>query len=260
MDTLISSGHAPVNGLEMYFEVHGSGDIPLVLIHGGGSTIETSFGKLLPVLAKKNQVIALELQAHGRTSDRDADETFDQDAQDVVTLLAYLGIAKANFLGFSNGGTTTLLIGANHSSVVNKLVVISGATKREGFIQGFFEGMVHASLDHMPQPLKDAFLNLGRGEDALQVMFEKDKNRMIHFEDITDSTTASISAPTMFMVSDQDVITVEHTRGMAKLVNGSRLVVLPGVHGAFIGEICTGKVGSQMPEATAIIVQEFLES
>jgi pimeloyl-ACP methyl ester carboxylesterase len=83
-----TSGYAPVNGLKMYYEIHGAGNIPLVLIHGGGSTIESSFGKLLPLLAQHGKIIALELQAHGRTSDRDAPESFEQDADDVAGLLA----------------------------------------------------------------------------------------------------------------------------------------------------------------------------
>src|SRR4026209_693455 len=74
-----TSGYASVNGLKMYYEIHGSG-FPLVLIHGGGSTIRTTFANILPILARKHKVIAVELQAHGHTSDRDAPESFEQDA------------------------------------------------------------------------------------------------------------------------------------------------------------------------------------
>jgi pimeloyl-ACP methyl ester carboxylesterase len=83
----------------MYYEIHGNnGTMPLVLIHGGGSTIETTFGNVLPLLSRCRKVIAVELQAHGRTSDRDAPESFEQDADDVVALLKYLKVDKANFL------------------------------------------------------------------------------------------------------------------------------------------------------------------
>src|ERR1700761_9023298 len=78
------SGYAPVNGLKMYYEIHGNGGVPLVLIHGGGSTIESSFGRLLPLLSRHNKIIAVELQAHGRTSDRPGPESFEQDADDVA--------------------------------------------------------------------------------------------------------------------------------------------------------------------------------
>src|SRR6187401_1819086 len=107
------SGYAPVNGLKMYYEIHGEGT-PLVLIHGGGSTIQTSFSKILPLLAQHYKVIAMELQAHGHTNDRDSAESFEQDANDVAALLSYLKINKPNILGFSNGGHTAMQIGISH--------------------------------------------------------------------------------------------------------------------------------------------------
>jgi pimeloyl-ACP methyl ester carboxylesterase len=91
-------------------------DMPLVLIHGGGSTIDVTFGNILPYLAANNKIIAVELQAHGRTSDRNAPESFEQDADDVAALLKHLNITKANIMGFSNGGTTTLQIAIRHST------------------------------------------------------------------------------------------------------------------------------------------------
>src|SRR5580658_5340435 len=78
----VSSGYAPVNGIRMYYEIHGEGRTPVVLIHGGGSTIESSFHYLLPLLAAHRRVIAVELQGHGRTSDRDGPVSFQQDADD----------------------------------------------------------------------------------------------------------------------------------------------------------------------------------
>src|SRR5713226_6395711 len=114
MEKLKTSGYAPINGLDMYYEIYGAGAMPLVLIHGGGSTIETTFGNILPLLSDYGKVIAVELQAHGRTNDRDAPESFEQDADDVAALLHYLKVDKANFLGFSNGGTTTMQIAISH--------------------------------------------------------------------------------------------------------------------------------------------------
>jgi len=105
--------YASVNGLKMYYEIHGKGQ-PLVLIHGGGSTISTSFSRILPLFAQTRQVIAVELQAHGHTSDRDMPLRFEQDADDVAALLQQLHIAKASFLGFSNGANTAMQIGIRH--------------------------------------------------------------------------------------------------------------------------------------------------
>lgn len=93
-------GYSDVNGIKMYYEIYGKGS-PLVLIHGGGSTIQTTFGRVIPQLARDRQVIAVELQAHGRTSDRSADLTFEQDADDVAALLKNIGIDKADFFGLA---------------------------------------------------------------------------------------------------------------------------------------------------------------
>src|SRR5436190_16911285 len=91
------SGYSDINGLKMYYEIHGQ-DKPLVLIHGGGSTIETTFGRIIPLLKKNRQIIAVELQAHGHTNDRNTGLSFEQDADDVVQLLQNLKINKADIL------------------------------------------------------------------------------------------------------------------------------------------------------------------
>jgi pimeloyl-ACP methyl ester carboxylesterase len=259
MQTLVTSGHAAVNGINMYYEVHGKGDMPLVLIHGGGSTIDVTFGNILPYFAANNKVIAVELQAHGRTSDRDAPESFEQDADDVAALLKHLNIPKANIMGFSNGGTTTLQIAIRHPQLVNKIVVIAGSYKRDGFINGFFDFMPKATIDNMPQPLKDAFLKVTPNQAGLLNMFNKDKQRMIDFKDISDTDIGNIKAPAMFIVADKDVITVPHTMAMAKLISGAELIVLPGVHGEALGEATTAKAGSKAPQATAILIDDFLK-
>jgi hypothetical protein len=95
--------HAAVNGLKMYYEIHGSGG-PLVLIHGRRSIIESTFGRVLPKFAKAHQTIAVELQAHGHTLDIDRPLSFEQDADDIAALLDQLEIAKADIIDFSNGG------------------------------------------------------------------------------------------------------------------------------------------------------------
>jgi pimeloyl-ACP methyl ester carboxylesterase len=254
MDKSKTTGYAPVNGLNMYYEIHGEGTIPLVLIHGGGSTIETSFENILPLFSAHNKVIAVELQAHGRTNDRDAPESFEQDADDVAGLLKYLKIEKANILGFSNGGTTTLQIAIRHPEVVNKIIVIAGSYQREGFIQGFFEGMQYATLDNMPELLKIAYAKVAPDKDQLVVMFKKDKQRMIDFKDIADDAIRSIQAPALFIVADKDVITIEHTLKMSRMLPGSELAILPGTHGSYIGEIGSVEANLNNPPVNQMII------
>jgi pimeloyl-ACP methyl ester carboxylesterase len=253
----VNTGYAPVNGIRMYYEIHGEGQIPVVLIHGGGSTIETSFHYLLPLLAAHRRVIALETQAHGRTSDRDGPETFQQDADDVAALLKYLQIGKADFLGFSNGGSTVLQIAIRHPDMVDKIVPISGAYRRDGLIPGFFESMPKATLDVMPAVLREAFLKETPDTAKLLVMFEKDKQRMIDFPNWSDDDLRSIKAPAMIISSDRDVIVPEHSVRMARMIPGARLVILPGVHGSVIGAIESG-VGKGYVDVVARLVEEFL--
>lgn len=256
MQNQITSAYAPINGINMYYEIHGSGSMPLVLIHGGGSTIESSFGNLLPLLTGK--LIAVELQAHGRTGDRDAPESFQQDADDVAALLKHLHIDKANILGFSNGASTTLQIAIRHPQLVNKIVAVAGIYKKDGFIPGFFEGLQNAKLSDMPAPLQEAYLKVNPDKNGLQNMFNKDVERMQNFKDWADDDLRSIKAPTLLMLGDRDVITPEHTIKMSRLIPGARLVILPGVHGELIGEVCAAKPGSKQPQVTAMLVEEFL--
>lgn len=257
MQTLKSFGHAPVNGIEMYYEIHGEGNVPLVLIHGGGSTIESNYGVMLPLLAGFTKVIAVELQAHGRTTDRPEPETFEQDADDVAALLNYLKIPKANILGFSNGGTTTLQIAIRHAHLINKIIVVSANYKLAGMVPGFFDGLANATLNDMPGTLKNAFLKVTPDQARLQNMFEKDKARMLNFKDIPAETIHAITAPTLLMVGDKDVMTVEHILDLHKLIDGSQLVVLPGGHGEMLGEVCTN-ANNKLPLATAVVVEKFL--
>jgi len=252
------SGYAPVNGLKMYYEIHGQGGVPLVLLHGGGSTIESTFGNVLSMFAAKGKVIAVELQAHGRTSDRNTPESFETDADDVAALLNYLKIDKANFFGFSNGGTTTLQIAIRHPEIVNKIIDLSGASEREGFVPGFFEGFPNATLETMPAPLKEAFLKVTPDKDKLQVMFNKDVERMKNFKDIPENSIQSIKAPTLIMVTDRDVMSVENAAKMSHKIPGARLAILPGLHGACIGEVCTATKGSKVPDLTVALIEEFL--
>ena len=183
---MATGNYADVNGIKMYYEIHGEGK-PLVLIHGGGSTIQTSFGNILSLFAQHYKVIAVELQAHGHTSDRNAPETFEQDADDVATLLKQLNISKAFIFGFSNGASTTLQIAIRHLQLPEKIVVASGAYKRDGFIPGFFDGFKNATLNTMPQGLRDAFLKINSDSAALLNMFNKDVARMVAFKDWNDA-------------------------------------------------------------------------
>ncbi|TDX02012.1 alpha/beta fold hydrolase [Dinghuibacter silviterrae] len=246
---------ATVNGLHMYYEIHGAGQ-PLVLIHGGGSTIQTSFGRILPALTKDHEVIAVELQAHGHSDNRDGrPTTFEQDADDVAALLQRLHIGKADIFGFSNGGTTAFQIAIRHPELVRRLVIASSMYKRGGSPPAFWAGFAHATLDQMPKVYQEAFLKIRPDSSALQTMFEQDRQRMEHFKDIPDSVIASIQAPALIMMGDKDVITPEHAVEMYRRLPHARLAIFPGGHGAYIGEVMSGDAAPALP-----VIEEFLNA
>ena len=254
---VFQQGYATVNGLKMYYEIHGSGQ-PLVLIHGGGSTINTTFGKILPLLAKTHKIIAVELQAHGRTADRKAPTSFKQDASDIVELLNQLHIEKASIFGFSNGGQTAMQLAISNPEKVNKLILASMFYKRDATPAAFWEGMALAKFADMPQVYKDEFLKVNNDSSALLAMFDRDANRMRTFKDWKDEELRAIKAPTLIVIGDQDLPRPEHAVEMHLLLSNSRLAILPGTHGSYMGEIMSPDPNSKMPESFVTMVTEFL--
>ncbi len=250
--------YAPVNGLKMYYEIHGSGR-PLVLLHGGGSTIMSTFGRILPELARRHQVIAVELQAHGHTPDIDRPLSFEQDADDVAALLGQLTIEKADLMGFSNGGTTSLQIALRHPERVNKLVLASTIYKRDGIQPGFWEGMRNASLENLPHPLKEAYLKANPDPDGLRAMFDRDVARMVAFKDISDADIQTIQAPALVLNGDAEVVRATHALALADALPHGKLAILPGGHGEYIGEICAGDKADGTPAFVTAMIEAFLK-
>ena len=259
-DTLaFKNGYSKVNGIRMYYEIYGQGK-PLVLIHGGGSTIQSNFEKVIPLFAKKRKVIAVELQAHGRTNDRNSDLSFEQDADDVATLLKNLKIEKADFFGFSNGGTTTLQIAIRHPEIVDKIILGSALAKRNGVPEWFWDFMKQAKLENMPKQLKTAYKLVAPDTTGLQVMHDKDVKRMINFKDIPDEQIKSIKAPTLIIIGDKDIITPEHAIELHRQISNSELAIIPGGHGEYIGEITTVKPDFKESELVVVpIIEKFLD-
>ncbi|MBI3234606.1 MAG: alpha/beta hydrolase, partial [Bacteroidetes bacterium] len=233
-------GYSEVNGISMYYELYGEGK-PLVLIHGGGSTIQTSFGRMIPLFGKDRQLICVELQAHGRTGDRNIELSFEQDADDVAALLQHLHIHKADILGFSNGGNTALQLAIRHPHLCRKVIAASVLLKRDGTFPQFWEFMKNGTFEQMPQEYKDAYMQVNPDEAKLLNMFHKCANRMIHFKDFPDEQIISIQSPVLLINGDADVATSEHIVAMSKLIPHCQLAIIPGGHGAYIGEITTLK-------------------
>lgn len=234
--TPASTGYAPVNGLRLYYELHGpakSGQVPLVLLHGGGDSIRTSFGAILPELAKTRRVIAFEQQGYGRTEDIvDRPFTFEQSADDTAALLDHLNIPRADLFGFSNGGTIALQVAIRHPAKARRLVIAAGLSSRAGAPAGFWEFMKQAQLENMPQELQDEYRALAPQPENLRLFHDKAANRMRGFADIPVEKLRAIKSPALVVVGDRDVVLPEHAAELSRLIAGSQLAVLPGTdHG-----------------------------
>jgi pimeloyl-ACP methyl ester carboxylesterase len=260
----MTSGHAPVNGIRMYYEVHGRREqdgVPLVLLHGGGSTIEVTFGGALPRLARARRVIALEEQGHGRTTDRDAPVRFETSADDVVALLEHLHVERADLFGFSNGASIALQVAIRHPRRVRKVVFASSFTRRSGAPPQLWEFMETATFANMPQPLKDAFLRVNPDPRKLEMMHDKDAERMRNFEDVPDELVRSVRASTLVVTGDRDIVTPEHAVELSRLIPDSRLLVVPGGHGDYIREAtAAARKEDRTPELVISLIEEFLGS
>ncbi len=251
------SGYSEVNGINLYYEIYGEGK-PLVLIHGGGSTIQTSFGRVIPLLSKERQLICVELQAHGRTGDRNSEISFEQDADDVAALLKNINIEKVDILGFSNGGNTALQIAIRHPQLCNKIIAASVLLKRDGTFPQFWEFMKNGTFAQMPQEYKDAFIQVNPDSTKLLNMFHKCANRMINFKDFPDEQIKSINCPVLLVNGDADVATSEHVVAMSKLIPNCRLAIIPGGHGAYLGEITRLKPGYKDSDFIVPLIENIL--
>jgi uncharacterized protein (TIGR02246 family) len=274
----VNRGYAPVNGLKMYYEIHGpvrGKNPPLVLLHGGGSTIDTTFGKVLPFLAKTRQVIAFEQQGHGHTADIvDRPFTFEQSADDTVALMNHLEIEKADFFGFSNGGNIALQIAIRYPNRVRKLGVASAMFKRDGLYPEIWEFIKRSTLEDMPKELKKAYLEVSPHPEQLPTFHDKSAKRMLEFKDWRAEDIESIEAPTLLIIGDADSVRPQHAVEMFRLLSHAQLAVFPGGHGASIGEVTAATVEdskvrfgvagssprSKLPAMVVAVIEDFLDA
>jgi pimeloyl-ACP methyl ester carboxylesterase len=184
--------------------------------------------------------------------------SFEQDADDVADLLKQLQVEKADFMGFSNGGTTCLQIAIRHPNLVNKLVLASTTYKRDGMQPGFFDGFKNALLKTMPQPLQDAYLKANADPKGLQRMFDRDVARMVAFNDISDSKIKDIQAPTLVLNGYAEMVRAEHALELSRTLPHAKLAILPGGHGDYIAEICAPDKNSKIPALVTAMIEELL--
>jgi pimeloyl-ACP methyl ester carboxylesterase len=232
------TGYAPVNGLRMYYEIHGKGQ-PVVLLHGSFMTITSNWPDMIARLSKTRQVIAMEMQGHGRTADINRDFSYENLSDDVAALLDYLKIPKADLVGYSLGGGVAMLTAIRHPDKVRKVVSISAAIRRDGLLQ--------ETLDAFPKVTPEAFHG-----SPMEVEYKKlspTPNEFPNFVrrvlqislksyDFGADKLRATQAPFFFVHGDADGVRLDHIAEMFRLKGGevmgdlrprsaSRLAIVP---------------------------------
>jgi pimeloyl-ACP methyl ester carboxylesterase len=230
--------YAEVNGLEMYYEIHGTGK-PLVVLHGAYMTIG-AMGELVPSLAKTRQAIAVELQGHGRTADIDRPLSYEQMAEDIAALLRHLKIEEADVFGYSMGGGVALQIAIRHPKVVRKLVLASVYYNNDGIYPEVLEAIEAITPEAFAgTPWREEYDRIAPNPEDFPTLVAKLKELDLTFVGWPPEDIQAIEAPALVIVGDSDVVRPEHTVEMFRLLGGgvagdlaglpnSRLAVLPG--------------------------------
>jgi pimeloyl-ACP methyl ester carboxylesterase len=236
-DTTVRSGYAPVNGLQTYYEIHGTGQ-PLVVLHGAFMTIEL-MGKLIPGLAQGRQVIAVELQGHGHTADVDRPITYEHLADDTAALLRHLGIGSADVYGYSLGGGAALQLAIRHPELVRKLVVVSASYSKDGAYPEVFAAIEQIKPELFDgTPWRAAYDRTAPRPDFPALVAKLNRLDLSPFN-WPPGAVRAIAAPTMIIIGDSDGTRPEHAVEMFRLRGGgvfgdltglpaSQLAILPG--------------------------------
>jgi pimeloyl-ACP methyl ester carboxylesterase len=234
---------AAVNGLDLYYVIHGEGE-PLILLQGGVGAIEM-FGEVLPLLAEGRRVIAVDLQAHGRTADIDRPMTFEAMADDVAALIEHLGLGEADVMGYSLGGVA-LRTAIQHPEVVRKLVLVSTPFRRDGWYREVLAGMEQMgpeAAEPMKQtPMHQLYSSVAPRLEDWPVLLTKLGELLGQDYDWSEDV-AAMEVPAMIVVGDADSVRTSHAVAFFELLGGgkqdagwdgsgmsdARLAILPGM-------------------------------
>jgi pimeloyl-ACP methyl ester carboxylesterase len=268
--TLVRSDYAPVNGLEMYYEIHGeavSGGVPLLLLHGSIGSLEM-FRELLPAFTEDRQVIAVDQQAHGRTADIDRPLRYGQLAADAAAFLRWLGVAPVDVFGLSMGSGAALQLARTHPDLVRKLVVAGAGYSAAGT---YPEALAGREATFSPEafagtPFEADYRRIAPGPDDFPSLVLKVQDLLLTSIDWSEAAVRAIAAPTMIVVGDSDIVSVEHAATFFRLRGGgvpgdflpmppAQLAVLPGTthlglmtHAEWLGSMVPAFLDAPMPE------------
>jgi pimeloyl-ACP methyl ester carboxylesterase len=224
MDKDAKGNYATVNGLKMYYEIHGTGR-PLVLLHGA-----FGWATVYPALAKDRQVIAVELQGHGHTADIDRPLTYEQLADDTAALLKELKIEQADFFGYSMGGTVALGVAIRHPKLVRKLAIngsLSGKME-DAYEPETVKQFKSLPSDFAPPLLKGPYDKVAPDPKQWPTLVAKIKKMGLEFKGFAREDLKSIQAPVLITIGDRDGVRPEHAVEMFRLIPNAQLAVFPG--------------------------------
>lgn len=239
MPTPTTAETVSINGLDMYYEIYGDGP-PLVLIHGAYMSIPSNWATLIPAYAQTHKVIAMELQAHGRTSDADRPIRYETMADDIGALLDHLQIEKAAVFGYSMGAGVAIRLAMQHPGKVDRLIAASVATSYDAYPDDF-EAMIGSMTPETfaGSPMEEEYKRLSPDPDGFANLFAKLKELDLQHYDWGDENFARIAVPTLLIFGDADVVKLDHVIKLHRLLGGHtngdmnglpkvQLAVLPG--------------------------------
>ena len=240
--TAVQTGYAPINGLDMYYEIHGAGGVPLLVIHGAFGNTGLFGGELVPALAETRQVIVMDQQAHGRTADIDRPLSVAQMADDTAALIEHLGLEQVDVFGYSMGGGITFRLAVARPELVRKLVIAGVYTSGAGAYPGVVAGMESLSPEVFAgSPLEASYFAVAPNPDNWPVLIEKIKALGTDAEaySLTPDEVRGIAAPVLYIIGDSDIVLPEHAVEVFRLLGGgvpgdltglpkSQLAILPG--------------------------------
>ena len=218
-DTNNSAGkYASVNGIRLYYEVHGTGK-PLIVLHGGFGTCDT-FAALTPTLALNHQVIGVDLYGHGRTALTERSMSFERMADDIAGLIEHLGLEQADVLGYSLGGAIALQTAIRHPERVNRLVLVSTPFRRSGWHPEMQTGMASIAPEFfIGTPLHDAYMSVAPEPDDFPRFVVRMRDMMSRDYDWTEQVSA-LKMPTLIIAGDADGLPPSHAVAFFTLLGG----------------------------------------
>jgi pimeloyl-ACP methyl ester carboxylesterase len=235
-----TTGYAPVNGLKMYYEIHGSGSgEPLVLLHGSYMTISNNWTEWIGEFSKTRKVIAVEMQGHGRTADINRDFSYEHLADDIAAMLDYLKIKQADVLGYSMGGGVAMQVAIRHPEKVRKVVSISAFFRHDGLVKEALDAFPKLTADTFKgSPIETEYKKLSPTPDEFPNFVKRVTAMALKPYDFGAARLKATKAPFLFIHGDADGVRLDHIAEMFRLkgdeIHGdlrprseSRLAVLP---------------------------------